>query len=142
MLNCADSSHTGANPRRRFRIFRLCIGLVAVAGLGVFLWDVHGQGTKASHRSDLVFLREALLTIAKREGKYPLDLQEAIRSSDVSAYLDEHDLVYVASGKPYDPEGSQRLFYELKGRRYGFEVGSFMFYQDHWCFVPDYGGGG
>lgn len=141
VVNSVQTHPVNGNCRRLRRVIWLCIGVVAVTALGVFLWHLHGQATQVSHRSALVFLREGLLTIAEREGKYPLDLQEAIRSSGVSADLDKRNLVYQASGKPYDPQGSQKLFYELKARRYGFEVGSFMFYQDHWDFVPDHGGG-
>jgi len=138
MVNSIEAAHGGATRRwRRPRAVWLCIGLAVVTGLGLFVWHALGQADRVSHESDLIFLRQALLTQAEREGKYPLDLRQAIHSCGQDAYLNANDLIYVAAGRPYDPQGSQMLFYEWRATRYGLERGRYDFYQDTHYFVRD-----
>jgi len=130
MANSTEAAHEGATRRRRRpRAVWLGIGLLVATGLGLLVWDASGRGDRVSHESDLVFLQYALLKQAEREGKYPLDLREAIHASGQEAYLDADNLGYVAAGKPYDPQGEQWLFYEYRATRYGFERGRFHVYQ-------------
>jgi len=138
MLNSTNVCHNSASRRRRFRIVWVCVGLGALAGLGIFLWDSHGKAAKLSRAGRLVFLRHELLACAQREGKYPLDLQQVVRPGGlVEDLVDYRNVVYAAAGKPYDPQATQFLFYELKAQRYGFEVGRFEFYQNGCYFVRE-----
>jgi hypothetical protein len=108
--------------------------LFAAAGVGAWLFAEYGKAEKSARLSTLLNIRKFIVDYAKANGKYPMDMWEAVPEEDFRSELEVAPLEYMGAGKPYPLQSDKKLFCDSAARRYGFEVGWFEFSEHDWSF--------
>jgi len=129
--------------RRLWLLLGGLVGVAALAALGFSIWETLGVMAQDSRFSDLANIRHILIRAAEREGAYPSDFRQFMRSlSWLGTRAPPEDFAYVAAGTPYDEVSNPLLFYELKPRRYAYWQGRYYWFQQGWEFRKENGSEG
>ncbi len=93
-----------------------------------------------SRRGALMQVRRCVDEEAEATGYFPTDLAEVVNRRGPGELLgiDIRELTYLAAGKPYTQRWDERIFYDRRLSRNGFESGWFDFYEGRWYFRPGY----
>jgi len=118
------------------RTLLLLLAVVSAGGaiFGAYIFHEYGQAEKATRLSVLLNVRSALVGYARRHGRYPDSLWDAVPREHFLYDIKRMPLDYLADGRPYPLEGDTRVFCDRAALRYGFEVGWFEFREHDWTF--------